>query len=155
MIDSISQINSNQANFGQSKEFSHGHKITTVILQISIASFTICLVWFAFIYYPQIVKKFQKVGLPQTKVILNIEATSGSFPIETALYTIKYEKDSNTYYAFINGANSAEFVDNKNSATLALKSLLSVESICNLNVIFASTAGLDLPRELKRPTNCY
>ncbi len=146
-------INGPQMNFDQNVPSGHRGRTFTVILQLSIAAFTASLVWFSFIYYPKVVDRFAKVGLPQSRVVSKA-AEFGQFPIQTDQYRIVYEQSSNTYYAFIEGNNTPNFVDNKNGATLALKSALSLDSICSLNVIFASSKKLDIPQDLKKPVNC-
>ena len=149
---STQTANSPQINLAESAQGDHT-KIFTVVLQASIAIFTVSLAWFSFIYYPKVVDRFKGVGLPQ-KTVVTQAANFGQFPIETGQFRIIYEESSKTYYAFIEGENLAEFADNKNRATLALKSALSLESVCTLNVIYASTAKLEVPQDLKNPASC-
>lgn len=138
---------------GSGGSTSHHGRAFTVILQLSIFAFTISLIWFSFVYYPKAVEKFATVGLPQQRIVSKA-ASFGEFPIETDQYRIVYEESSNTYYAFIEGKNIAEFTDNKNGASLALKSALSIDSVCTLNVIFAPVAKIDVPQDLKNPVSC-
>lgn len=143
-----------QINLAGSSVISHRDtKIFTVFLQLAIGLFTICLVWFSFVFYPRIVDRYKGVGLPQKNGIPDASASDG-FPIETAEYRVVYEQGSNTYYAFIQGKNIADFVDNKNRASLALKNSLSLESVCNLNVIFVSSEQLEIPQDYKNPASC-
>lgn len=128
-------------------------KIFTIFLQLAIGLFTISLVWFSFVFYPRIVDRYKGVGLPQKAGIPDAAASDG-FPIETAQFRVVYEQGSNSYYAFIQGKNIADFVDNKNSASLALKNSLSLDSVCNLNVIFVSTEQLEIPQDYKNPASC-
>ena len=146
-------FNGSQINLAQGSGGSHHSRAFTVILQLSIFFFTVSLAWFSFVYYPKAVDKFATVGLPQQRVVSKA-ANFGEFPIETDQYRIVYEESSNTYYAFIEGKNIAEFADNKNGASLALKSALSLDSVCTLNVIFAPAAKIDVPQDLKNPVNC-
>jgi len=131
----------------------HGGKLFTIVIQLSIGIFTLALMWFAFIYYPGITEKYEGVGLPASTIISSA-TTFSSFPIETSQFRVTYEIGSNTYYAFIEGDNIADFGDNKNRSTLAIKSVLSLESVCDLNVIYSSTAKLNVPQELKNPASC-
>lgn len=131
---------------------SHG-KFFTIAVQLTIAAFTVSLIWFSFIFYPNVVDNFKGVGLPQTQVITSA-AAFGEFPIETEQYRVTYEERSNTYYVFVEGDNLAVFGDNKNRATLAIKSALSLQNVCVLNIIYASVAKLEVPQELKRPASC-
>ncbi len=140
-------------NLAEAQLEHHGGKLFTIFIQLSIAVFTLALIWFSFVYYPRIVSQYEGVGLPTSKIISSA-ATYGSFPIETSEFRLVYEINSNTYYAFIEGANIASFADNKNRATLALKSALSLETVCDLNVIYVSTAKLGVPQELKNPASC-
>ena len=149
----ILKPNRAQINLAQGVATGHGGKTFTIILQASIALFTVSLIWFSFIYYPKIVERFQGVGLPQ-KHFVSKAASFGQFPIETAQYRVVYEEGSGTYYAFIEGGNIADFASNKNRATLALKSALSLDSVCILNVIYASVQKLDVPQDLKNPISC-
>lgn len=142
-----------QFNLAQSYEEHHGGKLFTIFIQLSIAVFTLVLIWFSFIYYPSIVKQYEGIGLPQNQIVSSA-INYGDFPIETVEFRLVYEAGSNTYYAFVEGNNVAEFAENKNRATLALKSALSLESVCDLNVIYTSTAKLDVPQELKNPATC-
>ncbi len=142
-----------QINLAPGSGESHRGRLFTVILQLSIFAFTISLVWFSFIYYPKVIDRFSKVGLPQQRVVSKA-ANFGEFPIQTQQYRIVYEESSNTYYAFIEGDNIAQFADNQNGASLALKSALSLDSVCSLNVIYASTKKLDIPQNLKNPASC-
>lgn len=128
-------------------------RLLTVFVQISIGIFTLALIWFAFVYYPRAVKQYEQVGLPSNKIISSASTFSG-FPIETEQFRIVYEISSNTYYAFIEGDNIADFADNRNRANLALKSALSLETICDLNLIYSSVARVEVPQELKNPAAC-
>jgi len=142
-----------QINLAGDSHLRTGGKKFTLVMQLSIALFTVSLVWFSFVYYPKAVDKFQKVGLPQGKVIAEAEASAG-FPIETGQFRIVYEREPNVYYAFIEGENIAEYADNKNSATLSIKSALGLTSVCELNIVYVSTAELEVPQDLKSPANC-
>jgi len=142
-----------QINFVDDPGLKASRKKFTVFIQLSIAMFTVSLVWFSFVYYPKVVDRFQNVGLPQGKVITVASASNG-FPIETSQYRVVYERDANTYYAFIEGLNIADYADNKNSATLEIKSALSLTSICELNIIYVSTSELKVPQDLRSPVSC-
>lgn len=146
-------VGQEQVNLAQKQGEPHGGKAFTIVIQLTIALFTIALVWFSFVFYPNIVNNFSGVGLPQAGITTNA-ATFGEFPIETDLFTVRYEEASNTYYAFIEGSNLAVFGDNKNRATLALKSAMSLQNVCGLNVIYASIAKLEIPQNLQRPSSC-
>ncbi|OGD83370.1 hypothetical protein A3J17_03170 [Candidatus Curtissbacteria bacterium RIFCSPLOWO2_02_FULL_40_11] len=152
ILNSVS-ANSTQFNLANDQNLGSGGKKFTIVLQLSIAVFTISLVWFSFIYYPKAVDRFQNVGLPQSKIITAAAASDG-FPIETSQFRIVYESEPNTYYVFIEGEDIAEFADNKNSASIAIKSALSLASICELNIIYVSTEDLTVPQDLKNPASC-
>ena len=123
------------------------------ILQFSILFFTFALVWFSFIYYPKIVDQYKSGKILTRPLAAPVSASSKTFPIETDQYRLVAES-SGTYYAFIGGKTLAEFVENKNGAQLALKNALSVESLCNLKIIYASSEGLSVPGEHTTTSNC-
>ena len=126
----------------------------TAILQISILVFGASLAWFAFIYYPKVVDRYKNVPLPSTQKFGNVSASFSGFPIETKNYRVTYEAKPNSYYVFVEGEDLPAFVDNKNRAILALKSTLSVESVCKLNIFYVSAARLEIPDNLKLSPNC-
>lgn len=128
-------------------------RVYNVILQLSILVFGASLVWFAFVYYPKVVDKYKNVPLP-TKSSGNVSANFSGFPIETQTFRITYEAKPNSYYVFVEGDQLPTFVDNKNRAILALKSALSLESVCKLNIFYVSTQRLQIPDSLKVSPNC-
>lgn len=129
-------------------------KAYNVVLQFSILVFTGALVWFSFVYYPKAVDKYKNIPLPASKSVSKVSANYSSFPIEAEAFRITYEAQANSYYIFVEGNNLAEYVEYKNSAVLALKTALSVESICTFNVIYVSTRDLKVPDNLKSTPNC-
>src|SRR3989344_3549828 len=142
-----------QINLKQFPKASKKEKMFPIFLQISIFAFTISLVWFSFVYYPKIIDKFSKVGIPQPR-IPSKAVNFGEFPVETDQFRIVYEQKSDTYYAFIEGDNINEFKENKNASNLALKNALSIESVCSLKVIYAPVVKLDISQDLKNPEKC-
>ena len=128
-------------------------KIYTWILEISVVILTSSLVWFAFVYYPKVVNQYKSGAiLPQRTIYKPVYAENMQFPIETSAYRIVFEPRSNTYYAFVNGARLDEFVFNRDNAKLVLKSALSVENLCNVKVIYASTEKLEIPDQFQTPS---
>ena len=127
------------------------YKIYNSVLQLSILVFTSFLVYFAFVYYPRAMNTYRNASLAQKPFIPPAQAISSRFPIETVNYRIVYESASETYYVFIQGDVLNEFVSNKNAADLAIKSALSEDSLCGLNIIYNSASGLSVsPRYLAR-----
>ena len=115
-------------------------------MEISVVILTSALVWFAFVYYPRVVNQYKSGAVLPTRTIYKpVYAESMQFPIETKAFRIVYEQKSGTYYAFIAGARLDEFVFNRDNAKLVLKSALSVENLCNVKVIYASTGKLEIP----------
>lgn len=129
-------------------------RIYNVVMQFSVVVFSLILVWFSFIYYPKIVNQYKNVATGGGQPAGQVSANFSNFPIETANYRIEFDKNSQNYYVFVGGATVGGFVENKNSAVLALKSALSLQSLCNLNIIYASVEKLTLPADLKSSTNC-
>lgn len=128
--------------------------IHTLIIQISILVFGASLVWFAFIYYPKVLDKYKNVPLPSSQSFGKVSANFSGFPIETTIFRITYEAKPNSYYVFVEGDTLPVFVDNKNRGILALKSALSLESVCKLNIFYVSTQRLEIPDNLKISPNC-
>ena len=128
------------------------HKIYTWVLEISVVVMTLALVWFAFVYYPKVTSEY-KTGavLPKKTLYKPVYAQSTKFPIETSAYRIVYEQKSQTYYVIVAGQKLDEYVFNRDNAKLALKSALSLENLCNLNVIYTSSTGLEIPKEFQDP----
>ena len=120
------------------------------ILQGSILIFSAALVYFAFVYYPQTIRQYESGSIPlQKSFITPVSAVSTSFPIETDAYRITYEKDADSYYLIISGNTLDEYVVNQNGARLALLSALSSESLCSYNVVYVSSANLQVPEQYK------
>ena len=131
------------------------YKIYSGVLQFSILAFTLALVYFAFVYYPKVVANYKAGKVPPAKpVIAPVAAVSGKFPIETKNFRIVYEEGADTYYVFVAGERLDQFLLNRNSASLTLKSVLSAESLCNYNVIYSSAASLEVSEKYKQEPNC-
>lgn len=129
-------------------------KIYNVVMQFSIVVFSLTLAWFSFIYYPKIVNQYKNVATGGRPLAGQVSANFSNFPIETSSFKIEFDKNSGNYYVFVKGTTVSGFNENKNSAELALKSALSVQTLCNLNIIYVSTEKLTLPQDLKSSTNC-
>jgi hypothetical protein len=128
-------------------------KLYSGILQLSILGLTWALVWFAFVYYPKVINDYKSGKVPTQSVLKPVSATSKKFPIETPAYRITYEENSRTYYVFIQGTNLEEYVFNRDNAKLALKTALSVENLCNINVFYAPVEELKIPENFNQ-TDC-
>jgi len=129
-------------------------KIYNVVMQFSVVVFSITLAWFSFIYYPKIVNEYKNVATGGGQPAGQVSANFSNFPIETASYRIEFDKNSQNYYVFVKGTTVGGFVENKNSAELVLKSALSLQTLCNLNIIYVSTEKLILDANLKSSNNC-
>lgn len=124
-------------------------------LQITVILLSIALFWFAFIFYPTIVGDLRSQSIfSKNHAITNVSASNSSFPIETPAYRITFEPKSGTYYVFVKGANLTEYIFNRNSAKLALKTALSMDSVCSLNVIYVSDSGLKVPQKYTGSSGC-
>ncbi len=105
-------------------------------------------------YYPSALSK-ASLGIAfepftKDKVIVN----TGDFPVVTDGYKITYASDSDLYYVFLDGSTLPEYIENKVAAQLSLKNILSLETLCNLKVIYASSADLELDQEYTRTSGC-
>lgn len=125
------------------------HKILIRVMQLSTVFLTIALFWFAFVFYPKTLKDVEKGKFTYKNAeIKPVAATSYTLPIKTDAYSIELGK-SGDYYVFINGRDLYEYENNRSSARLALKTALSLEDTCTVNVIYVSTAKLAIPDNLK------
>lgn len=118
-------------------------------MQLSTVVLTIALFWFAFVFYPKTLKDVEKGKYSYKPAeVKPVGATSYTFPIKTSAYRIEIGS-SGDYYVFINGRDLYEYGNNRSSARLALKTALSLEDTCTVNVIYVSTAKLAIPENLK------
>ncbi len=130
------------------------YRAHTLLLNSSIVIFTMILFWFAFIYYPKVIADYKSGNFVKKPLIAPAVAYSNNFPIENKFYKIVFENKSDTYYVFLNGNNLEEYTVNKNSAELALKTALSLEKLCNVNVIYSSTTRLKVPQKYNSSVGC-
>lgn len=128
-------------------------KPSTIALQALILIFSFCLIWFAFVTYPKIVKE-KSFALSLNPFTPNVVANVDSFPIKTASYRVTHETGSGLYYVIVEGKAVDTYVENKNAAQLALKNALAVESLCKEKIIYASSAQLQLPGDYTTTSNC-
>lgn len=111
---------------------------------------SLVLFWFAFIYYPKIIRNIEtgKISISQ-HILKPVTATSYVFPIETTGYKIEKGQENYNYYIVVKGSNLIEYEVNRNNARLALKTALSLENTCSINVVYVSLARLNVPDSLK------
>ena len=120
------------------------------ILQGSILIFSAALVYFAFVYYPQAIRQYESGNIPAQKpFVAPVSSDLNKLPIETDAYRITYEKDTDSYYVFIDGNTLDQYTVNQNGARLALMSALSAESLCSYNVVYVSSGNLQVPEQYK------
>lgn len=125
-------------------------KILTTVMQGSLVVLTLVLFWFAFVYYPKTMSDLRSGSFGfNYNFFKPVIASKYDFPIETEAYRIALGGESATYYIFINGGNLAEYEMNKASARLALKTALSLENTCSVNLVYVSTAKLEIPQNLR------
>lgn len=124
------------------------------ILRLSIFALSSALVWFAFVYYPKVLNEYKSGKVPAKSLLKPVSATSNNLPIETSAYRIIYEENSQTYYTFVGGDMLDIFEFNSQNAKLALKTALSVENLCNVNVIYVSAEQLKIPQNLANNSDC-
>ncbi len=124
-------------------------------LQISVVALSAALFWFAFIYYPRVVGELRSGrALVKNPFLKPVAANHYNFPIQTSAYRISYEPKSNTYYVFVNGNGLEEFAYNRDNAKLALKTALSMENLCEVNVIYSSRTNLKVPQRYNDNSDC-
>lgn len=129
-------------------------KIYNPLMYLTIVAFTLSLAWFAFGYYPKVIKKYQSGNVPTKPLVGPVSATNTTLPIETTAYRIIYEEKSNTYYAFVQGTILGAFTVNRDNAKLALKTALSTQDLCQFSVLYISSQGLKVPANLTENTDC-
>lgn len=123
-------------------------------MAISTLFLTGALIWFAFVYYPKVINQYKSGNVPNKSLLPPVAANSQKFPIETSIYRLVYEENSQTYYVFVEGAMLDSFEFNRQNAKLALKTALSVENLCDVNVIYASTQSLKVPQSFTDNSDC-
>lgn len=124
------------------------------IITLSILAFTGTLVWFAFVYYPNTIKKVGTGGNVPSESIGKARANEEIFPIKTDKYKIVFEEEQDTYYVFVEGGNVGDFEKNKNEAKSALKTAISEDKLCEFNVFYVSIRNLDIPKNLLVDPDC-
>jgi len=130
-------------------------RVYTRLLQFSTITLSWALIWFSFVYYPKVIDQYRSGQIPMRQLLKPVSATSSKFPIETKTYRLVYEPRSQTYYAFIEGNMLDVYAYNHDNAKLALKSALSLENLCTVNVIYVAVdQDLDVPLTLKDNTDC-
>lgn len=122
------------------------------VLHLAIVAFTASLVWFAFVYYPKVVANYQTGNFPQKALVPRAQALrSYQFPLETDAFRIVREESADAYYAFIAGSTLEQYLVNRDAARLALKTALSQENLCEINVIYVSAERLAIPQKFQKP----
>lgn len=132
------------------------YKVYHSVLQLSVLVFTLALVYFAFVYYPKVVREYKSGSIPASRPAIAppVSAITADFPIETKNFRIVFDDKAGTYYVFVSGGKLDAFLINRNSATLTLKNALRVDSLCGMNVIYASSENINIPAEYKTDPNC-
>lgn len=126
-------------------------KTFTLIMQVSIILLALVLFWFAFVFYPETITdiKTGKISFFSPKIFESAKASSYVFPITTSGYKIEKSREGDSFYVFINGEDLVAYAANRNNARLALKTALSLEDTCSINVVYVSSAKLNVPESLK------
>lgn len=125
-------------------------QIITRVMQGATIALSISLFWFAFVYYPKTIRNIEtgKVSIAP-KILKPVTATSYVFPIETEGYRIERSLEDDNYYVIVKGSDLVKYEVNRNNARLALKTALSLETTCSINVVYVSSARLNVPENLK------
>ena|SRR3989344_5458896 len=106
-------------------------KAATVVLTIS-------LLWFSFVYYPKAVNRLKSESAAGRGLIGNVQASSLGFPFENSRFRIEYVSWSNFYLVTIHAKTADQFSQYKTESQLTLKNILSVDSLCGLNVAYST-----------------
>lgn len=129
-------------------------KIYNQILALATLALSASLVWFAFVYYPEVIDQYKSGKVPDRSLLKPVSAVSVKFPIKTSAYRLIYEEGSQTYYAFIEGESLDVYAFNRDNARLTLKTALSAEKLCDFTIIYVSAANLKVPQSLRDNTDC-
>jgi hypothetical protein len=130
-------------------------KIYPYTVKFTIISLTIAFFWFTFVFYPKAIKNYQSQSNISTRLTPLVLADSHSLPIDTSAYTISFNKNTDSYGVIVKANDYLSYTVNRNSAKLALKSALSVESLCSFNVTYSPQKGLKIPKSLiNEPDSC-
>lgn len=125
-------------------------QIITKVMMGATVILSLTLFWFAFVYYPRTIRNIETGKISITpKIFKPVTATSYVFPIETEAYKIEKSSEDGNYYVIVKGGNLAEYEVNRNNARLALKTALSLETTCSINVVYVSSSKLNVPDSLK------
>jgi len=134
---------------GTSVNKSMGYAIQALILV-----FSLCLVYFTFVYYPSVAHKIS-LSLPFKNIFVDkVVVGAENFPIQTANYRISYATDSSLYYVFVQSATVDKYVENKLAAQLALKNTLQSDSLCDFKIIYTSSVRLELDEGQTQTSGC-
>lgn len=125
-------------------------QIITRVMQGATTILSIMLFWFAFVYYPKTILNIEtgKISIG-SKILKPVTATSYVLPIDTEGYRIEKSREDDNYYVIVKGRNLAQYEVNRNNARLALKTALSLETTCSINVVYVSSSKLNVPDSLK------
>ena len=127
---------------------------TTIALNGLILTFSACLIYFVFVYYPSVAQSV-RLELPLKRLFADKAVVEADrFPIVTKEFRISYESDSSLYYVFVAGETLDGYVENKSAAQLSLKNTLQTDSLCELKVIYSSGSSLELSGQYKSTSGC-
>ncbi len=129
---------------------------TQRILQLFLVGFSGVFLFFMALYWPMLMANRTPTVRENGGILDEVRAGEGSggCPIETSEYKISYEARSDSYYVFVKGVTVSQFVENKNAAQLALKNKLMEESLCDKQIIYAPSMGIEVPAEFKTTSGC-
>jgi hypothetical protein len=122
------------------------------VFKASIVLLTLALVWFGFVYYPKITDRF-KTQTTDRGIVGNVEASSRSLPYGNGRFRIQYLGKSNVYLVAISGATIEQYTQYRDEAELTLKNILSVDSLCGLNIAYSSNLPFSVPKK-SPPGHC-
>ncbi len=111
-------------------------KTLDLTIKIAIIILALALFWFAFVYYPQVVNKFQG---HRASFVTNVQASSKSLPYQNNHFKIEYAPAQNAYKITILAQTLDQYDQYKTESNLVLKNILSLDKICGLNIFYESS----------------
>jgi len=111
-------------------------KTLDLVIKAAIIILALALFWFTFVYYPQVVNKFQA---QRTSFVTNVMASSTGLPFQNDHFKIEYIPKQNSYKIVIFAQTLDQYNQYKTESGLALKNILSLDKLCSLNISYESS----------------
>lgn len=129
-------------------------KYSGIALNGLIFVFSVCLLYFVFVYYPNVVKNV-RFELPIGQLFAKeVVVDASAFPVISDNFRIDYEEASGLYYVHAAGETVEKFVVNKQAAELSLKNALQTDTLCGQKIIYTAPSSLKGADQYKTTSGC-